>query len=105
MAQVRQHPTYPQYRMKVGVMPDFSGSDIVTQEEPVGAKDGVNKVFTLSRLPIPNSEWVFKDGMFMRKGVDNDYTINGKQITFAEPPDPKSVIAVTYKTMDGVGGS
>jgi hypothetical protein len=101
MAHVRQHATYPQYRQKVGKMPDFSGSNEIKQEEPIGTKDGSNKTYTLMKTPVKNSEEVFKDGMFMMRGVDKDYTISGKIISFVEAPSQKCVIAVNYKTMEG----
>jgi hypothetical protein len=100
MAHVTKHPTFPQYRMKVGVMPDFSGANAVMQEEPLGVKDGVNTIFMLAKDPIKNSEMVFKDGMYMRKGVDYDYTINGREIRFKEAPEPNATIIVNYKAME-----
>jgi len=100
MARVIQHPTYPQYRKKLGVMPDFSGAKQIQQEVPMGVKDGTNTTFILYNTPIPNTEMVFKDGMFMLRGAGKDYTINGKAITFTEAPTEKTVIAVNYRTMD-----
>ncbi|SFJ62217.1 hypothetical protein SAMN02799624_05214 [Paenibacillus sp. UNC496MF] len=100
MARVKAHDTFPQYRVKVGVMPEFSGARTISQEEPLGAKDTVNKQFVLSWTPIPQSEQVFKDGMFMMRGAAKDYVINGKTIVFAEAPSDKAVIAITYRTMD-----
>lgn len=99
MAYVRTHPVYSQYRMKIGVMPDFSGANQVFQEEPIGAKNNENKVFRLRHEPIRDSEMVFKDGMFMRKGADKDYLLNGKEIIFKEAPPPNAVIAVNYRYM------
>ena len=97
MAHVQQHPRFTHFRMKVGVMADFSGSNQVFQEEPVGAKDGVNKVFRLANEPMKNTEAVYKNGMYMRKGADKDYTILGKDITFTEAPLENAVITVNYK--------
>jgi len=101
MAHVQQHPRFSHIRMKIGVMADFSGSQQVFQEEPTGIKDGVNKVFRLSHEPMKNSEWVFKSGMYMRKGPDKDYVINGKDIIFSEAPGPNHVIVVNYKYEGG----
>jgi hypothetical protein len=100
MARVVQHDRFPQYRVKIGVMPEFSGTRQISQEEPMGVKDGENKQFVLSNTPIPQSEQIFKDGMFMMRGVDKDYVINGKVIVFAEAPSDRAVIVVNYKTMD-----
>ncbi|WP_067924160.1 hypothetical protein [Alicyclobacillus shizuokensis] len=97
MAHVEQHPTYPLFRRKVGVVPDFTGANYIFQEVPTPAPDGVQRTFTLKHQPLPDSEMVFKDGMFMSRGDANDYTLTGNQITFAEPPPFGSVILVNYR--------
>lgn len=102
MAHVTKHPTMPQYRVKIGLMPDFSGSNQVRQEEPVGSRDGANKAYILNHEPTRNTEWVYKDGMYMRKGAGYDYMISGKTITFNEAPPIKAVILVDYKYEEDV---
>ncbi|GAK42039.1 hypothetical protein TCA2_4531 [Paenibacillus sp. TCA20] len=97
MAHVTKHPTHPKYRMKVGTMPDFSGENDVDGEQPFGVVDGVNKIFVLANNPIKNSYKVFRDGMRLRRGADYDYVVNGKEITFTEPPPKNSTILVDYK--------
>lgn len=108
MAYVRQHPDYPQFRMKVGVMPDFSGSNQANQEIPTGIMNGINQVFTLANRPLKLSEEVFKDGMMMSRASsmafeDGDYFMNydEKKIYFSnnQIPQVKSVIRVSYKYM------
>lgn len=108
MAYVRQHPDYPKFRMKVGIMPDFSGSKLADQEKPSGVMNGVNKAFVLANRPLKDSERVFKDGMMMSRAssmamADGDYFLNyeEKTIYFADNqiPQAKSVIRVSYKYM------
>lgn len=101
MAMVRQHPKYPNFRMKTGIMPDFSGSDMANQEVPIGQMDGVNKEFILLNVPIKNSEMVVKDGMVMKRGVDYKIDDVTGKITFSDTqiPQPKSIVHVTYKFM------
>lgn len=108
MAYVRSHPdpNYPKIRIKKGVMPDFSGSNYIDQEQPGGLIDGTNAVFTLSRIPIQNTEEIFKDGMKMARAdslafTSGDYYIDyatGK-ITFStgQVPQLKASIQVSYK--------
>jgi len=101
MAIVRQHPKYPNFRMKIGVMPDFSGSKLSFQETPIGAINGVNKKFTLLHLPLKDSETVVKDGMVMKRGEDYTINYNTGVIMFSDTqiPQVKSVLHVTYKYM------
>lgn len=111
MATVKQHPNYPKYRVKIGVMPDFSGSNYVDQEELIGLMDGINKQFSTTYMPIKHSETLFKDGMFMSRAstidcTDGDYYINyeTKTITFADDqiPQKKSIMRISYKYMKQV---
>jgi hypothetical protein len=111
MAFVRQHPEYPKFRKKVGVMPDFSGANYSDQEKPSGLMNGINRVFTLANLPIKLSEEIYKDGMKMARAssiamTDGDYFIDylTATITFADNqiPQEKSVIRVSYKFMRAV---
>jgi hypothetical protein len=101
MAMVRQHPDYPKWRMKIGVMPDFSGSKISYQETPLGSCDGVNKVFQLAKKPLKHSELVVKDGMVMKRDLDYMIDYSTGKITFSDQqiPQTKSVVHVTYKYM------
>lgn len=108
MAFVRQHPDYPKFRIKVGYMPDFSGSNYEDQEKPAGELNGINKIFFLKNTPVKFSEEVFKDGMKMARATtaavsDGDYYINylNGQITFSDEqiPQAKSTLIVGYKYM------
>lgn len=117
MALVRNHPAYSKFRMKTGYMMDFSGSSWVYQETPSGSMNGTNRIFILSKKPVPNTEEVFKDGMLMARGLDYEIDYVNKVITFADDrvetvlengvstqvevkgqvPQTNSVIRVTYK--------
>ncbi len=54
----------------------------VDNETPSGALDGTNVVFTLAFPPLAGSVHLFKRGLRMTPGADNDYTIAGRTITF-----------------------
>lgn len=105
MAFVQQYPTnkdlYGQYRIKVGVMPEITSLTSVFQEEPTGLKNDSNKTFNLKFTPYPQSESVYKDGMYMRNGAAHDYVISGKQLMFAEAPSADAVILINYKYAGG----
>jgi hypothetical protein len=111
MAFVRQHPDYPKFRVKKGVMPDFSGSNYSDQETPTGIMNKINRLFSLANIPIKPSDEVFKDGMKMARAstlalTDGDYYIDYAtgQITFSDTqiPQENSVIRVSYKFMRAV---
>lgn len=53
------------------------------EEVPTGTLDGTNKVFTISKQPIPSSLTLFVN-IDQREGTD--FTISGKVITFTVAP-------------------
>ena len=61
---------------------------------PVGAIDGSNAVYTLPKAPKTDSEKVFLNGVRMRSGSSNDYTIAGRTLTFTFNPLTDDVILV-----------
>lgn len=69
------------------------------KEEPIGSVNGVNKVFILSRIPREQTELIFVNGMIMRPGTANDYTINQNIITFNDAPSVGAIILVNYDQM------
>lgn len=112
MAYVKQHPEFTMFRVKKGVMPDFSGANMANQEVPQGIKNGQNRIFTLAHPPIKESEYVYKDGMRMQRASsisvhDGDYYLNFEespaQLVFSmhQVPQEKSVIVVDYKFLGG----
>lgn len=63
----------------------------VWNEVPVGAIDGSNAKFTLAGTPNPsNSLLVFRNGLLMRAGVGNDYTLTGTEIQFESGNIPQT---------------
>lgn len=89
-------------------MPDFSGANFSSQEEPVGVIDGINRQFTLKNRPIAESETITKDGMYMARAssvafLDGDYFIDAdaKTLLFSptQIPEKDNVIRASYKYM------
>lgn len=68
----------------------------VYREKPVGNIDGINRVFFLERTPKLKSEMVFRNGMLLNMGIEEDYTIEGKKIIFNDAPPTGSKILVNY---------
>jgi len=75
----------------------YSEINFIDHEHPIGLVDGINKVFELSIIPRKGSEHVYLNGLLQDFGDDNDYTINGKIITFNISPPDSSKITCSYR--------
>jgi hypothetical protein len=53
--------------------------------------------FTLNILPKLYSEHIYLNGLLQDYGTDDDYLIDGKNITFNIPPPLGSRITVSYR--------
>lgn len=60
--------------------------------------DGVNKIFTLRYTPEFNSEDIYYNGLLQKEGLDADYTISDRTITFNEAPFANSRLLASYRT-------
>lgn len=71
----------------------------VAGEVPTGAIDGTNADFTLQFIPAAGSLKVYRNGLKMREGASNDYTLTANVITFTADakPQPGSVVEVDYE--------
>ena len=58
--------------------------------------DGAGTVFTLSATPYPNSLAIFKGGILQNPGPGNDYTVDGRIVSFASPPASGVIIVCSY---------
>jgi hypothetical protein len=74
-------------------------SDItfIDKEKPTGLTDGVNTIFKLSHIPIPNSEHLYLNGILQEKGDDLDYILDGKNIIFLEAPFNGMRVICSYR--------
>lgn len=68
----------------------------IYREKPEGVIDGINRVFFLERTPKLQSELVFRNGILLNMGADEDYVIEGKKIIFDTAPVTGSKILVNY---------
>jgi hypothetical protein len=72
-------------------------SSFADGEVPSGTVDGNNVTFTLAATPITGSLHLYVNGVRMKSGVGNDYTISTDTITFATAPLTGSVLLADYR--------
>lgn len=71
----------------------------VYNESPVGARNGINRSFSLAYAPIPvTSLLLYKNGLIQKAGSPFDYTLSGSTVLFTSPNTPEStdVLAASY---------
>jgi hypothetical protein len=76
-----------------GLMPTYSDGEI-----PAGLVNGSNAVFTLANAPSPAASLsLYRNGLFMRQGVD--YSITGNQVTFflTSVPQTGDLLVASYR--------
>jgi hypothetical protein len=69
------------------------------KEIPVGAIDGINTTYTLAYEPILGSDHVYLNGLLI-EDQNNDYSISGSTLTFANPLLPGMKLNCTYYYQD-----
>jgi len=78
-----------------------SATAFVDTEEPQGAIDGSNRVFSLSGTPEPPASLLlYRNGVLQKQGLD--YTLSGNEVTFtdAATPQPGDLLVASYR-VDG----
>lgn len=71
-------------------------TDLVVNETPTGAMDGVNVTFTLSNTPRPGTDELKLNGLVQERGAGNDYTISGDTITYLIAPLATDKLRASY---------
>lgn len=70
-------------------------------EEPAGAVDGVNNVYTLSTTPLDAESLVLTvNGLIQNSGTD--FTVSGNTITMSYAPAPLSLLFAQYTAQSGL---
>lgn len=66
----------------------------VSGEVPSGPIDGVNYVFTIAHVALPNTFRLYKNGL--RQKLSLDFIFSSVTITFADPPLSGELIQADY---------
>jgi len=62
--------------------------------------DGSTTAFNLTYTPITTTIQLFQNGLLQKQGASDDYSVSGKQITFAVAPESTDIIQVDYLATD-----
>ncbi len=76
------------------------GHTHVVNETPGGVINGLNATFVLATIPQAGSLMLFKNGLLMRAGSGNDYTLSGLTLVFESDTIPMtgSILLASYIT-------
>jgi hypothetical protein len=76
---------------------DLSKTFYVDKEIPSGQINDYNQIYELSKIPIPNSEHIYLNGLLQD---ENDYAILDNVITFYDPPLFGMKLKCSYRTIN-----
>lgn len=71
--------------------------DFADSETPSGTIDGSNTTFTLANTPTTGSVHLYLNGVRLKAGAGNDYTISGLTITMLYAPETGSNFLADYR--------
>jgi hypothetical protein len=74
----------------------MTSANFIVEEIPAGNLNGSNVTFTLAYTPVSGKVTPYLNGIRLRSGVGNDYTISGAVITMATAPTSNDVLTVDY---------
>lgn len=75
-------------------VPSRQFRDVRYPDTPLDTGD--RTTFRLGAEPIPGTEIVTVNGLVMKAGPANDYTLSGTTLTFASPLEPEQAPAISY---------
>jgi len=73
----------------------------IRNETPTGTINGTNVTFTLANTPYTNNLRLYKNGVRLKPGAGNDYTISGNTITMATAPATGTALLADYELTSG----
>jgi hypothetical protein len=74
----------------------LSTANFVTEETPSGSINGSNTYFTLANTPTTGTVKVYLNGIRLKSGAGNDYTMGTSAINMTTAPISGDVLLVDY---------
>jgi hypothetical protein len=74
----------------------ITSANFVVEEIPSGLLNGSNTIYTLAFTPVSSKLKLFLNGIRLRSGAGNDYTISTATITMATAPTSNDVLIADY---------
>jgi len=92
---------YPSQKAVKTYVDNLTTMTQVRGETPSGTINGSNVTFTLAATPATGSERLHKNGIRLKSGAGNDYTISGATITMAVAPATGTILLADYEISAG----
>ena len=70
----------------------------VDNETPSGSVNGSNTAFTIASTPVSGSVELYRNGIRLKSGAGNDYTVSGVNITMNQAPESGDALLTDYQT-------
>lgn len=81
-----------------GAAPQFFDAEI-----PGGVVDGTNQTFTLSNAPSGSSLMLFRNGMYMKAGIDYNLALSTITFVSGAEPQPQDTLIASYRIDPSAG--
>lgn len=81
----------------VGVTSGLQNSNFVIDEVPSGLINGSNATYTLANTPVVGTEVLYANGVRLKRGTGNDYTISGATITMLDLLLTGEILTADYR--------
>ena len=73
------------------------GNYFIDGEVPSGTINGSNVTFTIANTPETGSTKIYRNGIRLRSGANNDYIISGTTITTSQAPESGDSLIIDYR--------
>jgi hypothetical protein len=74
----------------------LKAANFVFNEAPTGSINGSNTTFTLANTPTSSTISLYQNGIRLKPGAGNDYTVSGATITMITAPMTGDYLSADY---------
>jgi hypothetical protein len=74
------------------------GEPNFVDKEVLSPVNGIDNIYILKYTPVEGSVSIYYNGLLQKEGIDEDYVISGREISFNEPPVDGGKLLASYRT-------